>query len=99
MVSFELDYAIEKILLDQPTREQVFFREMFGAKIARRDAESYFNRILTHKWYVSERLGRDIGLPVAALDFVANIEPLPVRRKTGKRTTNLHQAMKFGLTA
>ncbi len=31
--------------------------------------------IETHKWFLSERLGRDVGFRVAALDYVTNVRP------------------------
>lgn len=101
MIGFKNDYIIEKIINEQASKEQVFLQQMFGEKIEKTTAENFLERILDHKWYVSERLGRDIGLPVAALDFVANIEPLPIARRNRKSLTGgrLNQAMRFGLTA
>ncbi len=32
--------------------------------------------ILQHKWFLSEKLGRDVGVRVACLDFVENSEAL-----------------------
>lgn len=101
MIGFKNDYIIEKIIKEQASKEQVFFQQMFGEKIEKTEAQNFLERILDHKWYVSERLGRDVGLPVAALDFVANIEPLPVAGRNRKTWTGgrLNQAMRFGLTA
>jgi SpoVK/Ycf46/Vps4 family AAA+-type ATPase len=33
-------------------------------------------KILQHKWLLSEKLGRDVGVDVACLDFITNVEPL-----------------------
>lgn len=101
MIQFRNDYIIEKIINERASKEQVFFQKMFGAKIEKTVAQQFLERILDHKWYVSERLGRDIGLPVAALDFVANIEPLPITKRNRRKFTGskLNQAMRFGLTA
>ena len=33
-------------------------------------------KILQHKWLLSEKLGRDVGMDVACLDFITNVEPL-----------------------
>lgn len=101
MIQFRNDYIIEKIISKRASREQVFFQKMFGAKIEKTAAEQFLERILDHKWYVSERLGRDIGLPVAALDFVVNIEPLPIANRNQRKFTGgkLNQALRFGLTA
>ena len=103
MIQFKNDYAIDKIIAEQPSKEQNFLQNMFGKKVEKQAAKAYLKRILDHKWYISERLGRDIGLPVAALDFTVNIEPLPVakrsRRKTNGGISWLSQAMRFGLNA
>lgn len=100
MTPFILDYTIERILNEQPNREQAFFRIIFGAEIPKNDAREYFERMLDHKWYVSEKLGRDIGLHVAALDFAVNIEPLPmIKRRQQNIDNRLNRALKFGLSA
>ncbi len=31
-------------------------------------------KILQHKWFLSEKLGRDVGIKVACLDFIENVE-------------------------
>jgi hypothetical protein len=41
-------------------------------------------RLLEHKWYLGERLGRDVGLRVAALDFFENVQP--PRPRASRRT-------------
>ena len=101
MIPYRNDYIIEKLISEQISKEQIFLQKMFGEKINKKDAKTYLERILDHKWYVSERLGRDIGLPVAALDFITNIEPLPAAKHRRKNITGLklNQAMRFGLTA
>jgi transitional endoplasmic reticulum ATPase len=33
-------------------------------------------KVLVHKWYLSERLGRDVGLKVATIDYFENVDPL-----------------------
>ena len=34
-------------------------------------------KILEHKWYLSEKLGRDVGVKVACLDFIENNDLAP----------------------
>ncbi len=36
----------------------------------RRDCEDQYQEILRHKWFLSERAGRDVGEEVAAVDWV-----------------------------
>jgi Zn/Cd-binding protein ZinT len=52
-------------------------------KVLQTNQEQTFNKTLQdHKWYLSERLGRDVGLFVAALDYFLNIQKLPSTPKT-----------------
>ena len=44
-----------------------------GVNLSAEEAWAVLPRIENHKWYVSERLGRDVGLRVAAVDFLENI--------------------------
>ncbi|MEP6923795.1 MAG: DUF4032 domain-containing protein [Pyrinomonadaceae bacterium] len=101
MIPFKNDYIIEKLITERNSHEQIFLQKMFGQKIEKNDAQRYLERILDHKWYLSERLGRDTGLPVAALDFVTNIEPLPIANRRRKNITSgkLQRTIRFGLTA
>lgn len=71
---FRLDYVIER------TREEMRRAEaarelsrVAGVRVSPRVAREALPRILEHKWYVSERLGRDVGLRVAAVDYFENI--------------------------
>lgn len=50
-------------------------RKLTGLSLSEREARGAWPRLLEHKWYLSERLGRDVGLRVAAADFFENIEP------------------------
>lgn len=58
-------------------------RKLAGVKLAAREAEVAWSRLLEHKWYLGERLGRDVGLRVAAADYFENVEP--PRRSTKAR--------------
>lgn len=44
--------------------------------------QSFSKQIKDHKWYLGERLGRDVGLMVAALDYFVNFQQLPTTPKT-----------------
>ena len=41
-------------------------RRLAGVSLSEAEARAAWPRILDHKWYVSERLGRDVGPHVAA---------------------------------
>lgn len=73
MISYQLDYVVEETRRSQPTREQILLRKYTGRRFSKKDAEILWNRIEDHKWYVSERLARDVGFRVAAIDFYENI--------------------------
>ena len=57
-------------------------RKLAGVRLSAREAEVVWSRLLEHKWYMGERLGRDVGLRVAAADYFENIEPPRRRAKT-----------------
>lgn len=57
-------------------------RKLAGVKLAAREAEVVWARLQEHKWYLGERLGRDVGLRVAASDYFENIEPPRERART-----------------
>jgi SpoVK/Ycf46/Vps4 family AAA+-type ATPase len=48
--------------------------EISGTKFEAEAASDLWPRILLHKWLMSEKLGRDVGLRVACIDFLENIE-------------------------
>ncbi len=47
-----------------------------GQKFEDKIAVDLWEKIVQHKWHLSEKLGRDTGLEVACLDFVENIVSL-----------------------
>jgi transitional endoplasmic reticulum ATPase len=48
--------------------------ECSGARFEPETAGDLWPRILQHKWLMSEKLGRDVGLRVACIDFLENME-------------------------
>lgn len=84
MIFYTLDYAIEKTLEQNLTAEQIFIRKFTGEKVSRDEARFLQERINDHKWYVSEKLGRDVGLNVAAIDFLENIYE---REESGRKSS------------
>ena len=85
---YKLDYTIEKVLEDVPTPEQKAIRKYLSADFSKREAKYLWERIVNHKWLVSERLKRDVGFRVAAVDYFENFyEPVFFEnRKTGLRS-------------
>jgi hypothetical protein len=56
-------------------------RELAGVRLSASEASDVWPRVLEHKWYMGERLGRDVGLRVAAVDYFENIHR-PRRRSS-----------------
>jgi SpoVK/Ycf46/Vps4 family AAA+-type ATPase len=48
--------------------------EISGTKFEAETAAELWPRILQHKWLLSEKLGRDVGLRVACIDFLENMD-------------------------
>ena len=82
MIPFRLDYVIDRTRSEAPCEEQMALRELAGVRLAPEEARAEWPRVLEHKWFVSERLGRDVGLRVAALDYFENVR-LPRHKRTG----------------
>jgi hypothetical protein len=83
MYFYRNDLLIDKILESMLTKEQHFLAEFTGRKFSKTEAKIVWKKVVDHKWYVSERLQRDIGLRVAAVDFIENFyEPTQKSQKT-----------------
>lgn len=78
---YKLDHTIDKTLNLKPTLEQKFLLEFTGKNFPEIEAKGLWARIIDHKWYISERLNRDIGLRVAAVDYVQNFYKPPAKEK------------------
>jgi len=73
-IQLRLDYVIEKTIREQEWSAQRALLELTGIKLSASDAHVAWTRVLEHKWYISERLGRDVGLRVAAIDYLENVK-------------------------
>ena len=74
-ISFRLEHVIEEVLSDYPKDQKRMLRKLAGVKLSTNEARSAWPQVLEHKWFLSERLGRDVGLRVAATDYFENIQP------------------------
>lgn len=52
--------------------EQILLREFTGKQFSRNSAATVWANVLSHKWNMSESLGRDVGCKVAATDYLEN---------------------------
>jgi hypothetical protein len=88
MIFYQLDSVVDEVLKNLPTEQQVFLKKYLNRDFPKKEAKHLWERILDHKWYVSERLKRDVGFRVAAVDYIENFyEPGSVfgdkNRKSG----------------
>ncbi len=86
MVFYRLDYVIEEVLKNAPSYEQQTLKSLVGANYTKEEAKYIWGRVIDHKWYVGERLRRDVGLRVAAVDYVENFYNPATFRKNRKPT-------------
>ena len=63
-----------EMVTDIPSPDESVTRifDLSGYKFEPEVAAEAWVKILEHKWFLSERLGRDVGLKVACLDFLEN---------------------------
>ena len=78
-IPFKLEHVIERVLSGPARSPRRRLKRLAGVRLSAGEASAAWPRILEHKWYLSERLGRDVGMRVAAVDFFQNIEPPRVR--------------------
>ena len=78
-----LSYLIVEAVRRYSSGRRRAVRKLTGLKLSEREARAAWPRLLEHKWYLSERLGRDVGLRVAAIDYFDNIEPPSARAAYG----------------
>ncbi len=90
MIPFRLEYVIERLVYAASPisgrREQRMIKALTGIKVAEPHAREVWSSILEHKWYLGERLNRDVGLRAAAVDYLENINPPPVVRRARRDT-------------
>jgi hypothetical protein len=101
MIFYKLDYTIEKTLQQNKTAEQKFLQKYTTENFTKAEAKFLFEKVSDHKWYVSERLQRDIGLAVAAVDYFENFyEPKTASRNSGRfHNSKMKVYEKLSLTA
>lgn len=85
MVSYQLDYVIEEVLKNEPNREQVLLKKLVGQDFTKEEAAFVWGKVTDHKWYIGERLKRDVGLKVAAIDYVENFYDAGIFRKNNNK--------------
>ena len=67
--------------------------EISGHKIDAGTAPDLWSKIMHHKWVLSEKIGRDIGIKVACIDFIENVDSVG---NTPHDTEKVHQLNRMG---
>ena len=67
-----MEFTIDELNSDR-LAAQGMLQAYTGRIVPKNEAVKILQRIPDHKWYLSERLGRDVGTRVAAVDFLENI--------------------------
>jgi hypothetical protein len=98
MVPFRLDYVIDETIHTQGRAERRLLKELAGVRLTAAEAHAEWPRLLEHKWFVSERLGRDIGLRAAAIDYFENVR-LPRTPRPARASRLRAAAQAFGAAA
>lgn len=77
-VPFRSDYVTGRARADDEREKQKPISAP-AVRLAPAKAQEVWPQVLEHKWYLSERAGRDVGLRVAALDFFKNVRKIAKR--------------------
>jgi hypothetical protein len=77
-VAFKSDYVTGRARADDE-REKQKLASATAVTFTPAEAQKVWPQVLEHKWYMSERLGRDVGLKVAALDYFKNVRRIAKR--------------------
>lgn len=85
MIFYQLDYVVDEIRKNEPSVEQKNLKAYIGAEYSKEEANYIWARVIDHKWYVGERLKRDVGLRVAAVDYIENFYDANIFRRKNQK--------------
>jgi hypothetical protein len=89
-VPFESERPAAPAAVEQSARRlRRSLRQLAGVELSASEARAVWPSVLEHKWYLGERLGRDVGLRVAAVDYFENIHPAPRRTRAHTKSGGL----------
>jgi hypothetical protein len=100
-LSFESEKPAASVAVEQSARRlRRSLRQLAGVELSAAEARAVWPSVLEHKWYLGERLGRDVGLRVAAVDFFENVHTAarraPARAHSGGLPPRLPMMMPLG---
>jgi len=74
------DTVARRIHRIKDQRKEVFYSDLLyvlmNLRFSEEEARKHWTEIVKHKWMMSEKLGRNVGVRVAALDYFKNIKGL-----------------------
>lgn len=76
-----MNYVVEKIKKNEPSRQQWRLKQLTGRDFAREEANFVLEKVIDHKWFMGEWLKRDVGFRVAAIDYIENFYDEGIFRK------------------
>ena len=85
MIFYQLDYIVDEIRKNEPSDEQKYLQVYVGSNYSKEEARFIWERVIDHKWYIGERLKRDVGLRVAAVDYIENFYDANIFRKNSQK--------------
>ncbi|HQU83619.1 MAG TPA: DUF4032 domain-containing protein [Pyrinomonadaceae bacterium] len=88
MIFYTLDYTIEKTLKQNLNAEQKFLKNFTKEEFSAKDAKFIYSKISDHKWYISEKLKRDVGMTVAAVDYFENFHEAKTKNSRSEKFYN-----------
>lgn len=81
MIFYPLGHVVDEIQKHEPSREQLILKKLVGQNFKKKEAAFVWEKANDHKWYLGERLKRDVGIKVAAVDYVENFYEPGIFRK------------------
>src|SRR5207253_1034458 len=91
MTQYRYNYAIDSGIDTRPALDRNFLEIYTGGRISEHEAKKLLRRIADHKWYLSERLDRDVGFHVAAIDYVENFYQPRTALRAGSKIAEFSQ--------
>jgi hypothetical protein len=73
-IPMPLGQVIDSLLHAEAAHMRAQLQQAAGVRLSRAEASRAWTAILEHKWLLSETLGRDVGLRVAAIDYFENVQ-------------------------
>jgi hypothetical protein len=84
-MSLNLEGSFQEVPSERLRDQARLLKELVGVSISQSELRAVWPRLLEHKWFISERLGRDVGLRTAAVDYFENLmSPEELRSGTSR---------------